>query len=75
MQWVLQRLVGMSGAAGWPSLDDIDDDSADDWLLADYTDHGVHNSSKRAHEWVGAGEAAGITPEISMATASTIECH
>jgi HNH endonuclease len=26
MQWVLQRLVGMSGAAGWPSLDDDDDD-------------------------------------------------
>jgi hypothetical protein len=29
MQWVLQRLVGMSGAAGWPSLDEIDDDSVD----------------------------------------------
>jgi hypothetical protein len=26
MQWVLQRLVGMCGAAGWPSLD-LDDDS------------------------------------------------
>jgi hypothetical protein len=30
MQWILQRLVGMSGAAGWPSLDEIDDDTVDD---------------------------------------------
>jgi hypothetical protein len=29
MQWVLQRLVGMSGAAGWPSLDMFDDDTID----------------------------------------------
>jgi hypothetical protein len=33
MQWVLQRLVGMSGAAGWPSLDEIDDDSVDNVCL------------------------------------------
>jgi hypothetical protein len=53
MQWFLQRLVGMCGAAGWPSLDDDDDDTAD-----------MHNSLKRVHEWVGAEEAAGITPEL-----------
>jgi hypothetical protein len=29
MQWALQRLVGMCGAAGWPSLDSIDDDTID----------------------------------------------
>jgi len=29
MQWVLQRLVGMSGAAGWPNLDSFDDDTID----------------------------------------------
>ena len=73
MQWFLQRLVGMCGAAEWPSLDDIDDDR----LLADYTDYGVHNSPKRVREWVGVEEAAGITPEISTATPGSfmVECH
>jgi hypothetical protein len=78
MQWILQRLVGMSGAAGWPSLDDIDDDSAeneDDWLVADYTNYGVHNSPKRVREWVDAEEVASMTPEISTATPSMIQCH
>ena len=78
MQWVLQRLVGMCGAAEWPSLDDIDDDTVDDEddrLLADYTDYGVHNSPKRVREWVGVEEAAGITPEISTATLSMVECR
>jgi len=80
MQWVLQRLVGMCGAAEWPSLDDIDDDSAeseDDWLTADYIDYSVHNSPKRVRKWVGAEEAAGITPDTSTATPglSVIECH
>jgi hypothetical protein len=28
MQWVLQRLVGMCGAAGWPILNLDDDDTA-----------------------------------------------
>jgi hypothetical protein len=76
MQWVLQRLVAMSGAAGWPSLDDIDDDTVDDddgWLIPDYTDY----SLKRVDEWVGTEEAAGITPEISTATPGSfmVECH
>src|SRR3954447_4707576 len=78
MQWVLQRLVGMSGAAGWPSLDDIDDDSVeneDDWLIADYTDYGVHNSPKRVREWVGAEEVAPMTPEMVTPHSSVIECH
>src|SRR5947209_1019623 len=47
MQWVLQRLVGMSGAAGWPSLNWDDDDSVDDndsWLVPDHIDCSVHNS-------------------------------
>jgi hypothetical protein len=29
MQWALQRLVGICGAAGWPGLDSIDDDTID----------------------------------------------
>ena len=29
MQWFLQRLMGMVDAAGWPSLDDDDDDTTD----------------------------------------------
>jgi hypothetical protein len=79
MQWVLQRLVGMSGAAGWPSLDEIDDDSVDNddnWLIPDYAD-----SLKRVRELV-AEEAAGImpemfTPETSTATLghSVITCY
>jgi hypothetical protein len=80
MQWFLQRLVGMSGAAGWPSLDEIDDDTVDDddgCHIPDYTDYSVHNSLKRVREWVGAEEAADITPEISTATPdlSVIECR
>jgi hypothetical protein len=74
MQWILPRLVGMSGAAGWPSLDDIDDDTVDDddgWL----TDYGVHNSLKRVCEWVGAEEAAGITPEMATPRSSVIAVH
>jgi hypothetical protein len=53
MQWVLQRLVGMCGAAEWPSLD-LDDDDIDDnddsWLIPDYTDCNVHNSPERVRE-------------------------
>src|SRR4051794_37310728 len=76
MQWVLQRLVGMCGAAEWPSLDLDDDD------IADNDDGGqiysnVLNSLKRVREWVGAEEAASITPETSAAAsgAAVIECH
>jgi hypothetical protein len=71
MQWFLQRLMGMCGAAGWPSFDDDDDDTVDNddgWLIPDYTYSNVHNSLKRVREWVGAEEAAGITPETSAAT-------
>src|SRR3954451_7922411 len=73
MQWVLQRLVGMCGAAEWPSLDEIDDDTVDDddgCLVPDY-------SLWRVREWVSAEKAAGMTPEISTATPDLpmIECH
>jgi hypothetical protein len=80
MQWVLQRLVGMCGAAGWLSLD-LDDDDIDDndnsWLIPDYTDRNVYNSLKRVREWVGAEEAAGITPETSAAIPdpAVIQCY
>ena len=74
MQWVLQRLVGMCGAAEWPSLDLDDND------IADNDDGGqiysnVLNSLKRVREWVG--EAAGVTPETSAATpgAAVTECY
>ena len=76
MQWVLQRLVGMCGAAGWPSLDSSDDDTIDGeggWFVPNRIDY---NSSERVRKWVGAEEAAGITPESSTATPglSAIEC-
>jgi len=79
MQWVLQRLVGMCGAAGWPSLDSYDDDTIDGedgWFVPDRIDYNMHNSSGRIREWV-AEEAAGITPESSTATPGlpAIECH
>ena len=84
MQWVLQRLVGMSGAAGWPSLDTIDDDSVDsddNCLIPDYTDYSAHEIPKIVRDW--AKEAAGISPEMftsEMSTAtpgssSVITCH
>jgi hypothetical protein len=63
----------MCGAAGWPSLDLYDDDTIDNddgWLIPDHTDYNVH-------EWVGAEEAAGITPETSTPTPglSVIQCY
>jgi hypothetical protein len=79
MQWVLLRLVGMCGAAEWPSLDEFGDDTVDDddgCLVPDHTDYSVHESLKRVREWVAEG-AAGITPETSTATPghSVITCH
>jgi hypothetical protein len=77
MQWVLQRLVGMSGAAGWPSLNLDDDDSvddSDDWLIPDYIDD---NILKRVREWVSAEEAANTMPGTPTDTSNSavIECH
>jgi hypothetical protein len=73
MQWILQRLVGMCGAAGWPSLDEDDDN----WLNPDYTYSNVHNSLKRVREWVGTEDATGITPETPTAAPgpSMIQCY
>jgi len=76
MQWFLQRLVGMSGAARYPSLDDIDDDSVDNdnnYVTADSTDCHMYNR-KRVCEWVG---FKGITPEISTPTSgpSVVQCY
>ena len=71
MQWVLQRLVGMCGAAEWPSLDEIDDDTVDDddgCLVPDY-------SLWRVREWVDAKEAASMTLETATLHSSVIECH
>ena len=80
MQWVLQRLVGMTGAAGWPSLDLYGDDIVDNddsWLIPDHTDHNVHNSLKRVREWFGTEEVASMTPETSTPTPgpSVIQCY
>ena len=79
MQWVLQRLVGMCGAAEWPSLDEIDDDAdADDGcLVPDSTGYGVRDSLEGIRGWVGAGGPAGMTPGRSTATPdlSVIECY
>src|SRR5271156_1350700 len=75
MQWILQRLVGMSGAAGWPSLDDIDEDIDEDgWLGVDYTDYDVRGTLKRVREWA---EAGGVTPELPTTPSgpSVIQCY
>jgi hypothetical protein len=56
MHWTLQRLVGICGAAEWPSLNLDDDDTIDD------NNSNVENALKRVREWAGAKEAAGITP-------------
>ncbi|KIX07810.1 uncharacterized protein Z518_02464 [Rhinocladiella mackenziei CBS 650.93] len=77
MQWVLQRLVGMSGAAGWPILD-LDDENVDDdgWFVPDLTPN-LDNSLKRVCEWVTTRDAADVRPEISTATPcpSVIPCQ
>ncbi|KIX04234.1 uncharacterized protein Z518_07788 [Rhinocladiella mackenziei CBS 650.93] len=78
MQWVLQRLVGMSGGAGWPILD-LDDESVDDdygWFVPDLNPN-LDNSLKRVREWVTPKEAADIGPEVSTATPSpsVMPCH
>ena len=69
MQWILQRLVGMSGAAGWPILV-LDDESFDDdngWFVPDLNPN-LDNSLERVCKWVTTNEAAGSGPEISTAT-------
>ena len=53
MQWHLQRLVAMSGAAGWPSLDWADDD--DDiirYLNPSYADGNVSTTSQDVYKWI-----------------------
>jgi len=74
MQWFLQRLVGMSGAAGWPILDLDDDESV---RLTSGHSSNLDDALERVHEWVAANEATGITPEMSTATPcpSVIPCH
>ncbi|KIX05490.1 uncharacterized protein Z518_06362 [Rhinocladiella mackenziei CBS 650.93] len=75
MQWFLQRLVGMSGAAGWPILDLDNDESDDDngWLVPDITSD--DNPLERVREWVITREAAGITPETATPNPSVIPCY
>jgi len=78
MQWILQRLVGMSGAAGWPMLDWDDDESiADDGLLIPDHTSNVEDALKRVSDWVATEKPADITPEISTTTPcpSMIPCH
>ena len=80
MQWVLQRLVGMCGAAEWPSLDEIDDETVDDddgCLVPDDPDYDMDDTLNRVREWASAEETAGMTPETSMSTRdpSVIECY
>jgi len=58
MQWVLQRVVGMSGAAGWPTLDwDESVDDEDGWLISDHASN-VEDTLKRVCDWVAAGKPA-----------------
>jgi hypothetical protein len=45
MQWLLQRLVAMSGAAGWPIFDDTVGDD-DGWLFPDDTDYSLKKSPR-----------------------------
>ena len=62
MQWFLQRLMGMCGAAGWPCFDLDDDDIEDDgvnygymnytpWLIPDCADNKAR-SNKSVYEWI-----------------------
>jgi hypothetical protein len=77
MQWVLQRLVGMCGAAEWPSLDLDDDDIADNDDGGEIDSSIVHNPLKRVREWVSDAKATSITPETLTATprVPVIQCH
>ena len=54
MQWYLQRLVAMSGAAGWPSLpwDDDDDDDIISYLNPSYADGNVNTTIQGVYEWI-----------------------
>ena len=53
MQWYLQRLVSMSGAAGWPSLDwDDDDDDMIPCLNPSYANGNVNTTSQDVYEWI-----------------------
>src|SRR5947209_600389 len=62
MQWALQRLVGMCGAAEWQSLDETDDDTVDDddgCHVRAYTDYNMSDTLKKVRAWVGTEEPAG----------------
>jgi hypothetical protein len=54
MQWYLQRLFALSGAAGWPSLGWKDDKSEHDRdsQLVLYADGAPQLSSDRVYEWI-----------------------
>jgi len=53
MQWYLQRLVSMSGAAGWPSLDwDDDDDDMIPCLNPSYANDNMNTTSQDVYKWI-----------------------
>jgi hypothetical protein len=52
MQWYLQRLVAMSGAAEWPSLDWDDDDNIIPCLNPSYADGNVNTTFQGVYEWI-----------------------
>ena len=84
MQWYLQRLVAMSGAADWPSLvwDDDDDDNIIPCPNPSYADGNMNTTIQDVYEWIPSPKldvareatcttSGGPTHQTSLAT---VEC-
>jgi hypothetical protein len=57
MQWFLQRLVAMSGAAGWPQYDFDDDDKFISVLADEFNSHGLGHEN--IYDWIPAPQENG----------------
>ena len=75
MQWYLQRLVAMSGAAGWPRLDWNDDDDTITCPNPSYADGNVNTTFQDVYEWLPS-PLPPISSQVGAATyAAPIEVH
>ena len=74
MQWYLQRLVAMSGAAGWPSFDWDDDDDSIPCFNSTYADGNANTTFQDVSEWIPS-PLPPLDPEPAVATYTPpVEC-
>jgi hypothetical protein len=64
MQWILQRITAMSGAAGTPEIDWDDDDDMNSrpTLIPDDNNGDIRSCSDRLYEWIPRPSLLGSVP-------------